>query len=157
MIVKTKKYQLDTSTFKRIGLRHALKDLWWVFAVPLVLVILSLVFWTIWWAVTALVLTGLYLLFWYVMFAGIPKMEQSKMMFEKLSYEVSSQQLIMKLNPKQGMPIQWNQVKSAIVSEKEIILFLSRAQFVHLPKKIFNTEMEIKFVETILKRKSLIK
>lgn len=157
MIVKTKRYQLDTSTFKKIGLRHAIKGLWWVFALPLVLVILSIVFQTIWWAVVALVLTGLYLLFWVVMFAGIPKMEQSKMMFEKLNYEISSQNVMMKLNAKQGMPIQWNQVKSATFSADEIVLFLSRAQFIHMPKKIFNTEMDMKFVESILKRKNLIK
>ncbi len=157
MIVKTKKYQLDKSTFKKIGLKNAIKGLWWVFALPLLLVILSLVFWTVWWFVGALVLTGLYLLFWVVMFAGIPQMEQSKMMFEKLNYEISSQNLMMKINPKQGMPIQWNQVKSATFSSEEIVLFLSRAQFIHLPKKIFNTEMDIKFVESILKRKNLIK
>ena len=64
---------------------------------------------------------------------------------------------MMKLNAKQGMPIQWNQVKSATFSTNEIVLFLSRAQFIHLPKKIFNTEMDMKFVESILKRKNLIK
>ena len=46
----------------------------------------------------------------------------------------------------------WGKTKQittiAIVKILDSILF---------PKKIFNTEMEIKFVETILKRKSLIK
>ncbi len=156
MIVKTKGYELTPATFKNIGIRHAIKDLWWVFALPLVLIILTVVFNTIWWGVAALVLIGLYLLFWYIMFAGITQMEQYKTMFQKMKYDITSQQIMMKINPKQGMPVQWKQVKSAKVDDKAITLFLSRAQFIHLPRRIFNTDMDIKFVESILKRKGLV-
>ena len=33
-------------------------------------------------------------------------------MFEKFSYEISSQQILMKINPREGMPLKWDQIKS---------------------------------------------
>lgn len=84
-------------------------------------------------------------------------MEQNKVIFEKLAYEIDSRQIMMKVNTKQGMPIQWNMIKKAEMPKDAFVLYLSKAQFIHLPHKIFNSENERKFLETILKRKELIK
>ena len=84
-------------------------------------------------------------------------MEQGKFMFQKLSYEVSSQQILIKLNPKQGMPMKWEQIKRAEKTKEAFVLYASKAQLVFLPYKIFNNDNDIRFVETVLKRKGYIK
>lgn len=83
-------------------------------------------------------------------------MEQGKFMFEKLSYEISSQQILIKLNAKQGMPMKWDQIKRATKGKDAFTFYISKAQLVYLPFKVFNNENEIRFIETVLKRKGYI-
>lgn len=157
MIVKTKKYQLPTGTYIKLGLVNVIKEQWWVILIALA--ICTGYFWipSIWWFIGALIAYGLYVLFWVIQFAGVTQMEQNKTIFERLAYEIDSRQILMKLNPKQGMPIQWNMIKRVEVKKDAFILYLSKAQFIHLPFRIFNSDNERKFMETILKRKELIK
>lgn len=112
---------------------------------------------SIWWFIAALVGVGLYLLFWWIQFYGVTQLEQGKMLFEKFSYEINSQQILMKINPREGMPMKWDQIQSAVVGKDFYVLFVNKAQVIHLPFKIFNTENERKFVGSILKTKGLIK
>ncbi len=77
-------------------------------------------------------------------------------MFERLSYEIDSRQILMKINPKQGMPIKWDMIKRAKINKEDFTLVMSKAQFIHLPFRIFNSENERKFMETILRRKGFI-
>lgn len=83
-------------------------------------------------------------------------MEQNKVMFEKMAYEIDSRQILMKLNTKQGMPINWNMIKKVETTKDAFVLTMSKAQFIHLPYKIFNSENDKKFVETILRRKGYL-
>ena len=84
-------------------------------------------------------------------------MEQGKILFQKLSYEISSQQILIKLSSKQGMPMKWDQIKRARKAKDAFELFVSKAQVIYLPFKIFNSENEVRFLETVLKRKGYIK
>ena len=84
-------------------------------------------------------------------------MDQSKILFERLGYEINSQQVLIKLSSKQGMPIKWDSIKKARVGKSHILLVVNKVQLIHLPFRIFNTENERKFVETILKRKGFTK
>ena len=84
-------------------------------------------------------------------------MEQSKILFERLGYEINSQQVLIKVSAKQGMPIKWENIKKATVGKNYILLVVNKVQLIHLPFRIFNTENERKFVETILKRKGYTK
>ena len=84
-------------------------------------------------------------------------MEQSKILFEKLAYEITSQQILIKLNTKQAMPIKWDQVKSAARGKDYFSFYLSKVQLIYLPDKVFNNENERKFLVSILKRKGYIK
>jgi len=79
------------------------------------------------------------------------------MLFERFSYEITSQQILMKINAREGMPLKWDQIKSVQVGEDYYLLFVNRAQLIHLPFKIFNTENERKFLGSILKAKGLVK
>lgn len=157
MIVKTKKYKLETGTYIKAGLAGVLKQQWWVLIIVVALMSMNFVLPNIWWIIGTLIAYVLYILFWLIQFAGVTQLEQGKFLFEKLSYEISSQQILIKLNTKQGMPIKWNQIKRAKVGKNNFILFMSKVQFFYWPFKIFNTDNERKFVETVLKRKGLIK
>lgn len=153
MIVKTKKYQLPTGTYIKLGLRNILKEQWWVALIAIA--IACGYFWipSWWWISMAVLAYALYWLFWLIQFAGVTQMEQNKVMFEKMAYEIDSRQVLMKLNAKQGMPIKWDMIKKVEQKKNAFVLVMSKAQFIYLPFKVFNSENEIKFLETILKRK----
>jgi len=157
MIVKTKKYQLETGTYIKMGLNNILKEQWWVALIAIA--IGCGYFWipSWWWISMAILAYALYWVFWAIQFIGVTQMEQNKVIFEKLAYEIDSRQVLMKVNTKQGMPIQWNMIKKAEMTKDAFVLTISKAQFIHLPFRIFNSENEVKFVETILKRKGFLK
>jgi YcxB-like protein len=157
MIVKTRNYRLEKKDYIKMALRNILKQQWWVSLI--VLAICLGFFWiaSIWWFIAAFVGAGLYLLFWWIQFYGVTQLEQGKMLFERFSYEISSQQLLMKINAREGMPMKWDQIKSAQVGKDHFLLFVNKAQLIHLPYKIFNSDNERKFVAGVLKAKGLIK
>jgi hypothetical protein len=99
----------------------------------------------------------LYLLFWWIQFYGVTQLDQGKMLFEKFSYEISSQQILMKINPREGMPLKWDQITHANVGKDHFVLYINKAQLIHLPFRIFNTDNERKFLISVLKNKGLVK
>lgn len=157
MIVKTKKYQLPTKKYTKMAFSNILRSMWWVFLIPLALACLTFI-WpgTYWFIISAVIITVLYMLFWLIQFTGVTQMEQSKIMFERMSYEIDSRQIMMKISPKQGMPIKWDMVKKANREKDGIVLILSKAQLIYLPYKIFNNQNDIRFLESVLKRKDLL-
>ena len=158
MIVKTKNYKLEKKTYINLALRSILKKQGWIAGAGTIAICLGAVFiWSIWWFIGAFIALGLYLLFWWVQFYGVTQLEQGKMLFEKFSYEISSQQILMKINPREGMPLKWDQIQSAQIGKDFIALFVNKAQIIYWPYKIFNTENERKFVMSVLKNKGLVK
>ena len=157
MIVRTKKYQLATGKYIGLALAGVLKQQWWVFLIYFAICSGFFIIPNAWWIIGASIALILYLLFWLVQFAGVTQLEQSKFLFNKLNYELSSQQILVKLNAKQGMPMKWDQIKRASAKKEAFLLFVSKAQLIYLPHRIFNSDNEIKFFETILKRKGYIK
>jgi len=157
MVVRTKNYRLEKKTYIRLALISVLKQQWWVALI--VLAICAGYAWvpSIWWFIGAFTGAGLYLLFWWIQFYGVTQLDQGKMLFERFSYEITSQQILMKLNAREGMPMKWDQIKSAKVGKDYILLVINKAQLVHLPFRIFNTDNERKFVLSILKTKGLTK
>ena len=157
MTVKTKKYKLDTGTYVKLALVNILKEQWWVFLI--VVAIMSGFFFipSHWWITGALIALLLYILFWLIQFAGVTQVEHNKALFERLSYEINSQQILIKLNSKQGMPIKWDNIKKANIGKDHFLFIISKAQMIHLPFKIFKNENERKFIESILRRKGLVK
>ena len=157
MIVKTRNYRLEKKEYIKMALKAILLKQWWVSLI--VLAICLCYFWvaSIWWFIGALLGAGLYVLFWWIQFYGVTQLEQGKMLFERFSYEINSQQIVMKLNAREGMPMKWDQIKSAQVGKDHFLLFVNKAQLIHLPFKIFNSDNERKFVISILRNKGLIK
>jgi len=158
MIVRTKNYKLDKGVYRKLALRAVLKKQGWIAILVAVAICLCyLLVASIWWFIAAGVGLGLYLLFWWIQFYGVTQLEQGKMLFEKFSYEISSQQILMKINPREGMPMKWDMIKSAEAGKDYYVLYVNKAQLIHLPFKIFNTDNERKFVGNVLKTKGLIK
>ena len=63
----------------------------------------------------------------------------------------------MKINPREGMPMKWDQIQKAQIGKDYYLLTVNKAQLIHLPFRIFNTDNERKFVGSILKTKGLVK
>jgi hypothetical protein len=158
MIIRTKNYKLDKKTYIRLALKNILLQQGWI-AGLVALALCLCYFWipSIWWFIGALVGLGLYLLFWWIQFFGVTQLEQGKMLFEKFSYEISSQQILMKINPREGMPLKWDQIRKASIGKEYFVLFVNKAQLIYLPFKIFNTENERKFLTSILRTKGFLK
>jgi len=160
MIVRTKNYKLEKKTYIKMALSSILRKQGWIAGV--VALLLCLCYFipgasTFWWFIGAVLGLGLYLLFWWIQFYGVTQLEQGKMLFEKFSYEISSQQILMKINPREGMPLKWDQIKNAAIGKDHFVLFVNKAQIIYWPFRIFNTENERKFVASILKTKGLVK
>lgn len=158
MTIKTKKYQLESKTYINIALKNVMKKFWWAWLIPTAIMLIPFFApGALWWCFgTALTLSILYVLFWVIQFSAITKLDQYKMLFERLSYEITSRQILIKLNAKQGMPVAWDQIKAVKKGKDHYLLELSMAQFIYLPFSIFKGEHEIKFLESILRRKNLI-
>lgn len=158
MIVKTKNYKLDKKVYIKLALTNILLKQGWIAGLAALAICLCF-FWvaSIWWFIAAFIGLVLYVLFWWIQFFGVTQLEQGKMLFEKFSYEISSQQILMKINPREGMPMKWDMIKSAKLGKDYFMLVVNKAQIIYLPYKIFNTENERKFLTSVLKTKGLIK
>lgn len=157
MIVKTRNYRLEKSDYIKMALSNVLRQQWWVSLIVLAICLVYIWVPSIWWFIVAVIGAGLYLLFWWIQFYGVTQLDQGKMLFERFSYEITSQQIVMKINPREGMPMKWDQIKRAKVTKDSFVLFVNKAQLIHLPFRIFNTENERKFLLSILKNKGLVK
>jgi hypothetical protein len=157
MIVKTRNYRLEKKDYIKMALKAILQQQWWVSLIVVAICLGYLWIASIWWFIGAGIGAGLYLLFWWIQFYGVTQLDQGKMLFERFSYEITSQQIIMKLNAREGMPMKWDQIKSAKIGKDYFLLFVNKAQLIHLPYKIFNTENERKFLLSILRTKGLVK
>lgn len=157
MIVKTKNYRLEKKNYIRLAMRNILRQQWWVSLIVVTICLGYLWVPSVWWFIGALIATALYLLFWWIQFYGVTQLEQGKMLFERLAYEINSQQILIKLNAREGMPMKWDQIKGARIGKDHFLLTVNKAQLIHLPFKIFNSENERKFLTSILRNKGFIK
>lgn len=157
MTIKTKKYQFKRNDYVKMALFQLLRKTWWYGFGPLLFIVLGIFLpyggWYIGFGIAAAVL---YILFWGIQFVGVTQMEQNKVMFEKLAYEIDSRYILIKLNAKQGMQMNWETIQRAEVKKDAYLLVINKAQFLHFPFSIFNSEGDVKFFEALLKRKNLL-
>lgn len=156
MIIKTKKYQMTPNAYVQLGLKNIIREQWWVLLIVLAIMSGTFFIKTIWFVVIGIVALLLYTSFWAVQFYGISLLEQNQLFFERLRYEISSRQIMAQVTTKQGMPITWDQIKRATRGRDYFLLVISKTHLIYLPHKIFHNKHEIKFLETILKRKGLL-
>jgi hypothetical protein len=156
---KTKKYQVPVNTYVKIGLMNVIRDWWWAFLVPLVLIVIGFIIgggWALGLSITAIVVTILYLLFWGAQFYGLSHVPQGKVLFDKLSYEFEQKQIKILKSQKEGMMMPWENIKRVFKTKDAYILKLSLVQYIHIPFSIFQTENDLKFAEKLFERKGLL-
>ena len=156
MIVRTKKFQMEKGQYIRKGFFNLLSEQWWILLIYIVLCSMNFFIPSIWWIIGSSIGLIIYILFWLIQFFGVTQVEQSSYMFEKLSYEISSNQIMMKINNKQGMPIKWDTIKKVKVQKDCFLFKLNIVQFIIFPFKVFNNENEIRFIKSILNRKGYV-
>ncbi len=158
MTIKTKKYQLTTKEYIKIAMLQLLKKTWWYGAGPLAFILAGFfVPYGGWYIGFGVVVAVLYLLFWFIQFYGVTQMEQGKQMFEKLAYEIDSRFIIVKLNTRQQMQMNWDMFQTAEKSKDAYLLIINKAQFLRFPFSAFTSENDTKFMEALLRRKNLLK
>jgi hypothetical protein len=157
MIIKTKKIQLNKKFYVKHSLFTTLKRKWWFFLIPIALIGISVFIFSWWWIILGILVAVLFIIFWLIQFVGITMLEQNKVMFDKLFYEIDSRQILMKINPHQGMQLKWNQIIKAKKDNHAYYLYLNKVQFLYLPFKSFNSDAEMKFFESLLKKNNLLK
>jgi hypothetical protein len=156
---KTKKYQVPVNTYVKIGLENVIKDWWWVFIIPVVLIAAGILIGGGWiWGlgITAVVSTILYIVFWGAQFYGLSHVPQGKVLFDKLSYEFEQKQIKILKSQKEGMMMPWENIKKVFKTKDAFILKLSLVQYIHIPFHIFQTENDLKFAEKLFERKGLL-
>lgn len=156
---KTKKYQVPVNTYVKIGLENVIRDWWWVFIIPVVLVAAGILIGGGWiWGlgITAVVSTILYIVFWGAQFYGLSHVPQGKVLFDKLSYEFEQKQIKILKSQKEGMMMPWENIKKVFKTKDAFILKLSLVQYIHIPFHIFQTENDLKFAEKLFERKGLL-
>jgi len=160
--IKTKKYQLNTKTYIRLAMDNLLRTQWFWAFIPVALIILNLVlnltgwYHNIWIYFLPPTIVLLYVLFWAIQFTGVTQLEQNKPMFKRMTYEIDSKQIILKLNAKEGMQIKWEMIKKAYKTKEHFLLVLSKAQFIHIPFTLLSSENDVRFLDSLLKRKKLL-
>jgi hypothetical protein len=159
LAIKTKKYQLPTKVYVRIAMKSVMREFWWAWLIPAAIILIGIIFYAaFWWClIGAVTLSVLYVLFWWIQFMAVTQVEQGKPLFDKYFYEINGQQILMKIDAQRGMPIAWEKITHAEKTDEYFIFYISRGQFVYLPLHIFNSQHEIKVVETIAKRRNLLK
>jgi hypothetical protein len=156
---KTKKYQVPVNTYVKIGLENVIRDWWWVFIIPVVLIAAGILIGGGWiWGlgITAVVSTILYIVFWGAQFYGLSHVPQGKVLFDKLSYEFEQKQIKILKSQKEGMMMPWENIKKVFKTKDAFILKLSLVQYIHIPFHIFQTENDLKFAEKLFERKGLL-
>ena len=157
MIIRTKKFQMNKSQYIKKGFFNLLIEQWWVFIIYLGICGMNYFIPSRWWIIGGSIALFLYLIFWLIQFFGVTQVEQSSYMFERLSYEISSNQLMMKINNKQGMPIKWESIKKVKIQSDGFLFKLNVVQFIIFPFRVFNNENEIRFLKSILNRKGYVR
>ena len=117
MKVITKNYRLEKKAYVKMALKAVLTQQWWAGLIALAICACYVLLPSWWWIFTGVLAYGLFVLFWWIQFFGVTQLEQGKALFEKFSYEITSQQILMKLNPREGMPMKWDQIKRASVGK----------------------------------------
>jgi len=158
MIIKTKKFQLSKNQYIKFAMLNIAKEWWWAWLVPVAVMLIPIFYKdTLGWSIfIALLLIVLYLAFWFIQFAAVTQLEQSKLLFDRLRYEIDSRNIRVFKMDKEGFVIEWNKIQRVEKKKDGYLFVLSKAQFLYFPFNVFQGEQSVKLLETILKRKNLL-
>lgn len=177
LAIVTKKTQFDTNAYTRL----AMADVWrkdWVYAlVPFAIGLLPAIVWhSWWWLALSAVLTLLFVLLRSAQVTGVTQMEQSKPLFERMSFEMDQKQLLLRVSKEKAMQLTWDMISKVRRDGDAYLLYLKPGAppegtapwrlwlartfdvpvFLHLPQRVFNSDNDRKLFEALLRRKNLL-
>ncbi|AII52075.1 hypothetical protein [Hymenobacter sp. APR13] len=179
LAIRTKKHQLDSNLYTRVAMGYVWRKEWWFVLIPFVVGVLPAAIWpSWWWLASGLVLALLYVLLRSSQITAVTQVEQTKPLFERMSYVIDQRQIGLMQNEKEGkgMGVNWDMI-GRVEREGEGYLLWFRNQdvpaeitgwrawvartfetpmFLHVPFKIFNTATDQKLFESMLRRKNLL-
>lgn len=178
--IRTKKTQLTAERYTEIALRRLWKKQWWVLAALAGLGGVLALVWPSWWVLAIVLTLGLlHVLFWGAQVTGVTKLEQTKILFERVFYEINAQNFLLKKNDREGAQLKWELFERAERLPDAFVLTLSSTpppgappatrlqrtltwlgagelQFLVLPFGIFLKPADLKLMEATLRRKNLL-
>lgn len=177
LAIRTKKYQFDTNTYTRLAMAEVWRREWWYAAVPFAVGLLPALFvhsW--WWLALAVVLTVLYALLRSAQVTGVTQMEQSKPLFERMSYELDQRHIVLRQTEQKALAMSWESIGRVRRDPDGFRLYLKPGEapaelagwrrwvartfdvpvFLHLPLRLFNSDNDRKLFEALLRRKNLL-
>ncbi len=158
MKVVTKKFELKKKKYIKLGLNILIKtEAKWAL-IPLAVIIAGIFIPRGFGWMLTLALVGVfgYIGFRLLQMVGFTQHEMSKTFFYKVNYELDGKHLLLKVDAKNGMPIEWKNFQKVFKLKDGYLLSIARGQFIFLPFDIFKNENDKKLTEVIFNRKSLI-
>lgn len=158
MKVVTKRSELEKKKYYKLGLKILLKSEWKWGLIPLAVIIAGFALGRGfgWMYVLGFATILGYIGFrWLQMFA-LTQHEMGKSFFYKMNFEMDGRHFMMKMDAKNGMPIDWKSFQTVHKMKDGYVIVIARSQFIYLPFNIFKTENDRKLTETIFSRKNLI-
>ena len=153
MRIRTKTYSLPKGIFKKECYKNIFKSQWWVN----ILLFSGLGYGifinskSIW--ITSLVFEILYILFWILQVTGVQYMPQNALLFGKISYIFSPENIIISIDSNRGSQIEWNQIIKVKYRKDYVVLFVSKLQFLYIPFSAFRSNIEKTMFLNLLKTK----
>ncbi len=158
MDIKTKPFALDKKFYIKLCCERVMKKYKWIaVAVFGLTFILSLFLKKYWLNVVSSSVILLFFFGWFLIFYLITKTPQTKMIFDRYVYTISNENLLAMVDPRRGMCIPWDKIKSCEEHKDGFILSLTQSHIIFLPHKIFKNDFDLSFFKVLLKNKNYLK
>ena len=177
LAIVTKKSQFDTNAYTKLAMAEVWRKDWKYALVPFAIGLLPAIIWhSWWWLALSFVLTLLFVLLRSAQVTGVTQMEQSKPLFERMSFEMDQKQLLLRVSKEKAMQLTWDMIGKVRRDGDAYLLYLKPGAppadtagwrlwiartfdvpvFLHLPQRIFNSDNDRKLFEALLRRKNLL-
>ncbi|MGI4887271.1 MAG: hypothetical protein ACRYFR_20125 [Janthinobacterium lividum] len=177
LAIVTKKSQFDTNAYTKLAMAEVWRKDWVYALVPFAIGLLPAIIWhSWWWLALSFVLTLLFVLLRSAQVTGVTQMEQSKPLFERMSFEMDQKQLLLRVSKEKAMQLTWDMIGKVRRDDDAYLLYLKPGAppadtagwrlwiartfdvpvFLHLPQRIFNSDNDRKLFEALLRRKNLL-
>jgi len=177
LAIVTKKSQFDTNAYTKLAMAEVWRKDWVYALVPFALGLLPAIIWhSWWWLALSFMLTLLFVLLRSAQVTGVTQMEQSKPLFERMSFEMDQKQLLLRVSKEKAMQLTWDMIGRVRRDDDAYLLYLKPGAppadtagwrlwiartfdvpvFLHLPQRIFNSDNDRKLFEALLRRKNLL-
>lgn len=156
MQIRTNKHQIPKKLYVKTCFQQVMRDFWWAWGIPILFLVVGLfyAFWTMF--IIALTLSLLYPLLAYLVLRALSEVPENKAMFSRFSFDITPQNIMMRVNVREGMNVTWDKVKKVTVKDDHFMIHMARFQFLHLPTKIFKNKNDVGLFKLILRRKGFL-